>query len=91
MPPASESEIMASLTTTLSLPVTRVATFQFYPHITATQKADRARAFLELYEQHPELVLEGPKGGRPLDTKLELTGVKREKEWDLGFVVVFKV
>jgi hypothetical protein len=64
---------MASLTTTLSLPVTRVATFQFHPHITATQKADRARAFLEL------------------DTKLELTGVKREKEWDLGFVVVFKV
>ena len=29
---------MASLTTTLSLPVTRVATFQFHTHVTATQK-----------------------------------------------------
>ncbi|KAF2633897.1 hypothetical protein BU25DRAFT_356704 [Macroventuria anomochaeta] len=79
-----------SSTTTPSGPVTRIATFRFHPHVTATQKADRARAFLELYAQHPELVFEGPKGGRPLDTKLELTGVKREVGWDLGFVVVFK-
>lgn len=72
-------------------PVTRIATFRFHPHVTATKKADRACAFLALYKQHPELILEEPKGGRPLDTPLELTGVKRETEWDLGFVVVFKV
>lgn len=72
-------------------PVTRIATFRFHPHITAAQKSDRARAFLALYAEHPELLLEGPQGGRPLDTPLELTGVKREVGWDLGFVVVFKV
>ncbi|KAF9696923.1 hypothetical protein EKO04_004648 [Ascochyta lentis] len=73
-------------------PVTRIATFRFHPHVTAAQKSDRASAFLALYAQHPELIFEGPKGGKPLDTPLELTGVKREKEkeWDLGFVVVFK-
>lgn len=76
--------------TIASSPVTRIATFRFHPHVSAAQKADRARAFLALYAQHPELVLEEPKGGKPLDTPLELTGVKREKEWDLGFVVVFK-
>jgi hypothetical protein len=81
---------MASLTTTPSGPVTRVATFRFHPHVTPAQKADRARAFLALYERHPELILEKPRGGGPLDTPLELTGVKREKEWDLGFVVVFR-
>ncbi|KAJ4994016.1 hypothetical protein SVAN01_00493 [Stagonosporopsis vannaccii] len=74
----------------LSAPVTRIATFRFRPHVTAAEKSDRARAFLALYAQHPDLLLEGPKGGRPLDTPLELTGVKREKDWDLGFVVVFK-
>lgn len=78
------------MTTTPSGPVTRVATFRFHPHVTPAQKADRARAFLALYERHPELILEKPRGGRPLDTPLELTGVKREKEWDLGFVVVFR-
>ena len=31
-----------------------------------------------------------PKGGRPLDTPLELTGVKRETGWSTGFVVRFK-
>lgn len=76
---------------TPSGPVTRIATFRFHSTVTAAQKADRARAFLALYAQHPELVFEGPKGGKPLDTKLELTGVKREEGWDLGFVVVFKV
>lgn len=91
MSTASEADIMASLATAPFGPVTRIATFQFRPHVTAVQKADRARAFLALYDQHPELILETPKGGRPLDTPLELTGVKREKEWDLGFVVVFKV
>lgn len=74
----------------MSGPVTRIATFRFHSHVTAAQKADRASAFLALYAQHPELIFEGPKGGRPLDTPLELTGVSREKEWDLGFVVVFK-
>lgn len=70
-------------------PVTRIATFRFHPHITPAQKADRASAFLALYAQHPELIYEGPKGGKPLDTPLDLTGVKRDKVWDLGFVVVF--
>lgn len=91
MSSASEADIMASLAATQPGPVTRIATFQFHPQVTAVQKADRARAFLALYDQHPELILEKPKGGRPLDTPLELTGVKREKKWDLGFVVVFKV
>ncbi|KAF3042357.1 hypothetical protein E8E12_004869 [Didymella heteroderae] len=86
----SEADIMASLTATPSVPVTRIATFRFHPHVSPAQKADRARAFLALYEQHPELILEKPRGGRPLETPLELTGVKREKEWDLGFVVLFK-
>ncbi|KAF1365485.1 hypothetical protein EJ07DRAFT_150979 [Lizonia empirigonia] len=75
---------------TPSGPVTRIATFRFHAHITAAKKADRASAFLALYAQHPELVFEGPKGGRPLPTPLELTGVKRDAVWDLGFVVVFK-
>ena len=77
--------------TTPDGPVTRIATFRFHPHVTATQKADRASAFLALYAKHPELVYEEPKGGKPLETPLELTGVKRDKVWDMGFVVVFKV
>jgi hypothetical protein len=80
---------MSSPTPAPSGPVTRIATFNFLPNVTSAQKGDRARAFLALYEQHPELILEQPKGGRPLDTPLALTGVKRDKEWDLGFVVVF--
>lgn len=91
MPAASEADIMAFLTTTPAGPVTRIATFRFHPHVTPEQKADRASAFLGLYENHPELVLEKPRGGRPLDTPLELTGLKREMGWDLGFIVVFKV
>jgi hypothetical protein len=79
-----------STTTTPNGPITRIATFRFHPTVTSAQKADRASAFLALYAQHPELIFEGPKGGKPLDTPLELTGVKREKVWDLGFVVVFK-
>lgn len=74
----------------MSGPVTRIATFRFHSSVTAAQKSDRAAAFLELYAQHPELVFEGPKGGRPLNTPLELAGVKRDAGWDLGFVVVFK-
>lgn len=81
---------MTSLTPPPSGPVTRIATFNFLPNVTSAQKGDRARAFLSLYEQHPDLILEKPKGGRPLDTPLALTGVKRDKEWDLGFVVVFR-
>ncbi|KAI4656304.1 hypothetical protein J4E93_001023 [Alternaria ventricosa] len=71
-------------------PVTRIATFRFLPNVTAEQKGDRASAFLALYAEHPELLVEGPKGGRPLNTPLNLTNVKRESVWDLGFVVVFK-
>ena len=74
-----------------SSPVTRIATFRFHPNVTAEQKGDRASAFLALYAEHPELLVEGPKGGRPLNTPLNLTNVKRESVWDLGFVVVFKV
>jgi hypothetical protein len=72
-------------------PVTRIATFRFHPNVTAAQKGDRAAAFLALYAEHPELLVDGPKGGRPLNTPLNLTNVKREGVWDTGFVVVFKV
>jgi hypothetical protein len=37
------------------------------------------------------LLVAPPRGGRPLNTPLELTNVKRDEEWDTGFVVVFKV
>ena len=71
--------------------VTRVATFRFHASVTAAQKADRASAFLSLYAQHPELIFKGPMGGKPLNTPLALTGVKRETDWDMGFIVVFNV
>lgn len=74
-----------------SSPVTRIATFRFHPNVTAEQKGDRASAFLALYAEHPELLIEGPKGGRPLNTPLNLTNVKRESVWDMGFIVIFKV
>ena len=45
---------------------------------------------LALYEQHEHLLAEKPRGGRPMDTPLKLTNVKREKVWDTGFVVKFK-
>jgi len=32
-----------------------------------------------------------PKGGKPLDTPLNLTNVKRDSLWDMGFTVTFKV
>ena len=72
-------------------PVTRIACFKFQPHVTPEQKADRASAFLALYAEHPEYLLVGPTGGRPLNIPHDLTNVKREKEWDTGFVVIFKV
>jgi hypothetical protein len=72
-------------------PVTRIACFKFNHNVTAEQKGGRTSAFLDLYAQHPELLLVPPKGGRPLSTPLDLTNVKREKEWDTGFIVVFKV
>ncbi|KAF1842176.1 uncharacterized protein K460DRAFT_370161 [Cucurbitaria berberidis CBS 394.84] len=83
---------MASSTpsNTTSLPVTRVACFKFHPNVTDAQKAGRTSAFLDLYASHQELILGLPKGGRPLNTPLDLTNVKREKGWDTGFVVVFK-
>ncbi|KAF2706710.1 hypothetical protein K504DRAFT_437533 [Pleomassaria siparia CBS 279.74] len=76
--------------TSESVPVTRIACFKFRPHVTTSQKADRAGAFLALYAQHQGLILSGPNGGRPLNTPLELTDVKREKGWDTGFIVQFK-
>jgi len=82
---------MATQCAQISPPVTRIATFRFHDHVTAAQKGDRTAAFLALYAEHPELLIEGPKGGRPLDTPLNLTGVKRDNVWDTGFVVVFKV
>lgn len=83
--------ILTMSTEPQSTTVTRIATFRFKPEVTASQKGDRARAFLDLYAQHQDLILGMPKGGKPLDTPLELTGVKRDKEWDMGFRVVFKV
>jgi hypothetical protein len=83
------SSTMATNTTTS--PVTRIACFRFGTNVTAEQKGDRTSAFLNLYAQHLELLLVPPKGGRPLTTPLDLTNVKREKEWDTGFIVVFKV
>jgi hypothetical protein len=72
-------------------PVTRIACFKFNATVTPTQKGDRSRAFLALYAQHKDLILEMPKGGKPLNTPLNLTNVQREKEWDMGFIVKFKV
>jgi len=72
-------------------PVTRVATFRFRENVTAEQKGDRARAFLGLYEAHQELLVGMPKGGKPLNTPLNLTNVKRDSVWDMGFTVTFKV
>jgi hypothetical protein len=83
--------VMATTAGNTTLPVTRIACFKFHANVTATQKAGRTSAFLDLYAQHPELILEAPKGGRPLNTPLDLTNVKRDKEWDTGFIVVFKV
>lgn len=71
--------------------VTRVATFRFKEDVTAEQKGDRARAFLGLYEAHQELLVGMPKGGKPLNTPLNLTNVKRDSIWDMGFTVTFKV
>ena len=86
-----DSEQKGDMTTCSSPPVTRIATFRFKPDVTAEQKGDRAAAFMALYAEHPELLAEAPKGGRPLDTPLNLTNVKRESIWDMGFIVVFKV
>lgn len=72
-------------------PVTRVACFRFKESVTAEQKGDRARAFLGLYAQHQDLILGMPKGGKPLNTPLNLTNVKRDSVWDTGFTVTFKV
>jgi hypothetical protein len=79
------------MSTSTSTPVTRIACFKFYPNVTAEQKGGRTSAFLDLYAQHPELLVIPPRGGRPLNTPLDLTNVKRDKEWDTGFIVVFKV
>jgi hypothetical protein len=90
---ASSSFTMSTSTTNSSdaSPVMRIATFRFHPNVTAEQKGDRASAFLALYAEHPELLVGQPKGGKPLNTPLNLTNVKRESVWDMGFVVMFKV
>jgi hypothetical protein len=84
---------MASTSTSNSttIPVTRIACFKFHANVTAEQKGGRTSAFLDLYAQHPELLVAPPRGGRPLNTPLDLTNVKRDMEWDTGFIVVFKV
>jgi hypothetical protein len=74
-----------------STPVTRIATFRFKDSVTPEQKGDRARAFLGLYEAHQELLIGMPRGGKPLNTPLNLTNVKRDSVWDMGFTVTFKV
>ncbi|KAF2733590.1 hypothetical protein EJ04DRAFT_494953 [Polyplosphaeria fusca] len=71
-------------------PVTRIASFKFHPHVTPSQKGDRARAFLALYAQHKDLIIGMPKGGKPLLTPLQLKGVQRDAEWDTLFTVTFK-
>jgi hypothetical protein len=71
--------------------VTRIATFRFKESVTPEQKGDRARAFLGLYEAHQDLLVGMPKGGKPLNTPLNLTNVKRDSVWDMGFTVTFKV
>lgn len=76
---------------TQSATVTRIACFRFKENVTAEQKGDRARAFLNLYEQHQDLICGMPKGGKPLNTPLNLTNVKRDSVWDTGFTVTFKV
>ena len=77
--------------TSQSATVTRIACFRFKENVTAEQKGDRARAFLNLYEQHQDLICGMPKGGKPLNTPLNLTNVKRDSVWDTGFTVTFKV
>ena len=88
--------LLALLTTMASsescpTPVTRIATFRFKDSVTPEQKGDRARAFLALYEAHQDLLVGMPRGGKPLETPLELTNVKRDSLWDMGFTVTFKV
>jgi hypothetical protein len=80
-----------SASTNAAVPVTRIACFKFRPNVTSEQKGGRTSAFLDLYAQHPDLLLVPPRGGQPLNTPLDLTNVKRDKEWDTGFIVVFKV
>lgn len=76
---------------TSAKPVTRIACFRFKSAVTLEQKGDRARAFLGLYRQHQDLIVAMPVGGKPLNTPLNLTNVKRDSVWDLGFIVSFKV
>lgn len=87
------SLILPTLATMTSQPstVTRIACFRFKPDVTPEQKGDRAAAFLSLYERHQDLIVAMPKGGKPLNTPLDLTNVKRDSEWDTGFTVTFKV
>lgn len=83
--------LSAAMSTSAPAPVTRIACFKFHANVTSGQKGDRTRAFLDLYAQNRELTLGPPRGGKPFDTPLDLTNVKRDKDWDTGFIVVFKV
>jgi hypothetical protein len=93
LPPSLITPIFFALTAMASCPtpVTRIATFRFKDSVTPEQKGDRARAFLALYEAHQNLLVGMPRGGKPLETPLELTDVKRDSVWDMGFTVTFKV
>ncbi|KAK7191248.1 hypothetical protein PSPO01_02557 [Paraphaeosphaeria sporulosa] len=71
--------------------VTRIACFKFRDWVAAGDIGARTGAFLALYDEYAHLLAEKPRGGRPLDTPLNLTGVQRDKGWDTGFVVRFKV
>ncbi|RMZ02316.1 hypothetical protein D0864_03225 [Hortaea werneckii] len=75
---------------TSAKPVTRIACFRFKSSVTPEQKGNRARAVLGLYRQHQDLIVAMPVGGKPLNTPLNLTNVKRDSVWDLGFIVSFK-
>ncbi|KAF2444691.1 hypothetical protein P171DRAFT_520812 [Karstenula rhodostoma CBS 690.94] len=72
--------------------VTRIACFKFKTCVSGAEKGGRTRAcvVLALYDEYAHLLASPPRGGRPLETKLELTGVEREEGWDTGFVVRFK-
>jgi hypothetical protein len=74
-----------------------VAVFKFHPHVSASQKADRARAFLALYAAHRDLLIDMPKGGKSIGRSVLLKDAGEGRvnirgwESDFGFVVEFKV
>lgn len=79
-----------------SSPVTRVAIFKFKSHVSASQKADRAHAFLGLCGAHRDLLVDMPRGGKSLGRSVMLKDPSQEtvnirgSESDFGFIVEFK-